>query len=269
MKTTAIIAGTGKLPIDACSYFIEKNQPFFVISLFPENNGSLLRSVVGTKGHVITEKCYKLGSILNHLKENNATHSLLIGKVDKQHLLKKLKLDWLSLKILAQTLYRSDRRLMDALLAELEKNNIEVLPQSTILQSLFVQPGVLCGSISENIQRDIDMGMKVADDISLNDIGQTVIVKDGMVLAVEAIEGTDLCIKRGLELGKSGIVVCKTAHIDHNKKYDLPTLGPATLKPYKKGDIAAIAWMSHQTFIAEKDVFVAHAQAKNIALVSV
>ena len=170
---------------------------------------------------------------------------------------------------MARTLYRGDKKIMDALLAELEANNIKVLPQSTILQSLLVQPGILTGTISEDIQRDIDMGMNVANQISLCDIGQTVIVKDGMILAVEAIEGTDSCIKRGLELGKNNIVICKAARIDQNKKYDLPTLGPATLAEYKKGDIAAIAWQSSQTLIADKNVFIAHAQKHNISLVSI
>jgi len=269
MNINAIIAGTGSLPIDACTYFLKKNEPFFVISLFPEDNGAILRSVVGNKAHIITEKCYKLGAILDHLKKNKTTHALMIGKVDKQHLLKRLKFDWLSLKIMAQTLYRGDKNVMDALLVELEKNNIEVLPQSTILQSLFVPAGILIGAVSETIQRDINVGMNVANQISMCDIGQTVVVKDGMVLAVEAIEGTDACIKRGLELGKNDIVICKAARIDQNKKYDLPTLGPTTIAAYKKGDIAAIAWQSSQTFIADKNVFIEHAQRQNMTLVSI
>lgn len=113
------------------------------------------------------------------------------------------------------------------------------------------------------------MGINIANKISLCDIGQTVIVKDGMVLAVEAIEGTDACIKRGLELGENNIVVCKAARIDQNKKYDLPTLGPATIADYQKGDIAAIAWQSSQTFIADKNIFVDKARKQNIALISI
>ena len=113
------------------------------------------------------------------------------------------------------------------------------------------------------------MGIATAQSISRIDVGQTVVVKNGMVLAVEAIEGTDRCIKRGIDLGKKNIVVCKATHAHQNKKFDLPTLGPTSLQNIKKGDIKVIAWQASKTLIAHKETFIKRAQELGITLVSV
>ncbi len=157
---------------------------------------------------------------------------------------------------------------MEALVNNLAKKGITVIRQDEILSPLFIKPGVLCGKITVELERDIDFGLKTATDISCNNIGQTVVIKNKMVLAVEAIEGTDECIKRGVSLGKNNVVVCKTTHKNHNKKYDLPTLGFDSLKNLKPGDVKAIAWKSDKTFIANKDEFIKRANELGIALIS-
>jgi DUF1009 family protein len=112
------------------------------------------------------------------------------------------------------------------------------------------------------------MGINTAIQLSRLDIGQTVVVKDQMIIAIEAIEGTDQCIKRGIELGKSGVVICKAAHQNQNHKYDLPTLGPGSLENISKGDVAVIAWLHDKTLIAQQQEFIQKAQALGITLVS-
>jgi UDP-2,3-diacylglucosamine hydrolase len=262
----AIIAGTGKLPIEACKSLKSKQKDFFVISLFPQDNFEDIRKV--TK-NIITQKVYKAGKILELLKEKKTTHVLLIGKVDKRNIFKKVKLDWFSIKFLASTFCKNDKTIMEEILKIFKKNNIEVLKQSDVLKSLFVEPGVLSGKITDNIKKNIEMGMNLAKKISESEIGQTVVIKDGMIISVEAIEGTDECVKRGIDLAKKNIVICKAACLNQNKKYDLPTLGTNSLKSIKKGEVAAIAWQSSQTFIADKDEFVKLAKKLNITLVSV
>jgi len=130
--------------------------------------------------------------------------------------------------------------------------------------SAWLDPEVL-----QTIKDDIEFGMQAAQNISRCDIGQTVIVKDKMIIAVEAIEGTDNCIKRGIELGKKDIVICKAAHQNKSKKYDLPTLGPDSLNDLQKDQVKAIAWQSNQTFIANKQEFVEKAKGLGITLISV
>ncbi len=269
MQLTAIIAGTGILPVEACKSLKTKNIPFFVISLFPEDNFDALEQLVETKNDIIKKDVYKAAEILALLKNKNTKQVLLIGKVEKNHLLKKIKLDWLTIKLLARMLYHGDKAIMEKILETFQKNGIEVLHQNKVLASLIVSPGVLYGTLTKELENNINFGIKIAMSISQHDIGQTVVIKDKMVIAIEAIEGTDACIKRGIQLGEKNVIVCKGASLDQNKKYDLPTLGPATLHNIQPGEIAAIAWQASQTLIADKDNFIKLAQTLNITLVAI
>jgi DUF1009 family protein len=163
---------------------------------------------------------------------------------------------------------KSDKALMERLILELKKHNIDVLHQSDVLSSLFVPPGIVFGSLTSEIEKDIELGMTTAHLVANAHIGQTIVVKDGMILAVEAIEGTDACIKRGIALGSSGVVICKTACTNHNTRFDLPTLGPASLDNITAGQVKAIAWDSQHTLITQYDLFIARAKELGITLVS-
>ncbi|MCK4517397.1 UDP-2,3-diacylglucosamine diphosphatase LpxI [Candidatus Babeliales bacterium] len=265
----ALIAGTGTLPSQACKSFLDSKQDFFVLSLFPEDNLEQLKEALPSHIKIIHEPFYKAHKILKLLEKQNTKQALFIGKVDKQNLLKKFKLDWFSLKLLTSLVTKSDMNVMNKVKLELEKRNIQLLSQKDVLGSLLVNPGILTGSISPDLQKSIDMGMHAAEQISRLDIGQTVIIKDKMILAIEAIEGTDECIKRGISLGREDIIVCKTAHAKQSKKFDSPTIGPETLRQVKRHEIKAIAWQASQTFIADKEEFVARAKELGITLVAV
>ena len=268
-KKIALIAGTGSLPIEACKSFIAQRNHFLVIVLFPENNAQIIKKTVPDEVEIIESTFTKAGTILNTLIDKKITDVLFIGKVDKRNLLKRVKFDWLAIKLLAKLAYKSDKNIMESLLSELEKHNIKVLKQYDVLTNLLVEPGILCGKLSSKMQEEIDYGMMVVEHISKCDIGQTVVLKDKMVLAVEAIEGTDNCIDRGIEIGKENVIICKGATATQNKKYDLPTLGPTSIEKIERGQVAAIAWKSTHTFIAQRDIFVEMAKERGITLISV
>ncbi len=264
----AILAGIGSLPVDAAKIFAQQGTPFFVLTLFDEDNGDTLRQVCGDD-NVVTQDVYKASALLDTIKSRGATEVLLVGKVDKRHLLKKVRLDWLALKMLASVATKGDTDLMEAIVARIEQEGITVLAQHAVLGGLRVEPGVLCGTVTEKLKQDIEFGIETAERLSKSDIGQTVVVKDHMVVAVEAIEGTDECIKRGIALGKEGVVICKAARIDQNKKFDLPTLGPDTIAQVQPGQVSVLAWQASQTFIIDRELLIAEAKKKHIALVAV
>ncbi|MBU1008234.1 UDP-2,3-diacylglucosamine diphosphatase LpxI [Candidatus Dependentiae bacterium] len=265
----AIIAGTGSLPAQACKSLIKQKKDFFIISLFPQDNLEALKQVTPPTTKIIQEPFYKAKAILTLLKKQKTKQILFIGKVDKQNLLKKFKLDWFAVKMLATLSTKSDMSIMNKIETIAKDNGFELIHQHEILGGLLVQPGVLTGELTPTIQENISMGLAVAEQMSTCDIGQTIVIKDKMILAVEAIEGTDACIKRGVTLGGKNIIVCKSANINHNNKFDLPTIGSETLKNITKGEIQAIAWKSDQTFIADKEEFIAKAKTLGITLVSV
>jgi DUF1009 family protein len=217
---------------------------------------------------ILSQDFYKIGAILKLLQEREAKAVLFVGKVDKRHLLRHISFDMYALKLLASLCFKSDRDIMDSLINELSNNNIKVLSQDDILSCLLVPAGVLSGALTQELSNDIDLGMKTARLLSQSAIGQTVVVKSGMVIALEAIEGTDECVSRGISLGKGGVVVCKSACTSQSKKYDLPTLGPLSLEGLNAGDVLAIAWDSKHTFIIDREKFIKRAQDLRITLVS-
>ncbi len=270
----AIIAGTGTLPVEACKKLLNRpveiqvSEPFFVVALFAEDNLNELKQVTQDKAEVISQDCYKAGQVLELLKSKHTKQLLFIGKVDKSLLLKKIKLDWLAIKLLSSLIYKSDAAIMERIVKELESHGISILRQDQVLDSLMVKPGILAGKLTKNLATDVKMGIETAIKLSQLDIGQTVVVKDQMIMAIEAIEGTDQCIRRGINLGKNGVVVCKAAHPNQNHKYDLPTLGPVSLNNISKGEVAVIAWLHDKTLIAQQEEFIKKATELGITLVS-
>lgn len=261
----ALIAGSGILPVEAARRLARDGIPFFILSLFPENNGEALTQL---NVDVISESVLKLSKILRLLKQRGTTDVLFVGKVDKRHLLGKLSYDWLLTKLLAKAVFKRDSEVMQLLIHELEKQGIETLSQREVLDHLFIPPGVHAGKLSRPIEQDVALGIRVAEQLSQADIGQTVVVKQGMVLAVEAIEGTDECIARGIQLGNHNVVVCKTARTTQSDKFDIPTLGPETLAALPDDTVRAFAWHSRRTMIADYEAFIQYAQEKKITLIS-
>ncbi|MCB9493617.1 MAG: UDP-2,3-diacylglucosamine diphosphatase LpxI [Epsilonproteobacteria bacterium] len=264
-----IIAGTGVVPAYACRSLKSKNKDFFVISLFPEQNLALLQDAVGANIDIVPQDFCKAQAILDTLKARGTTQVLFIGKVDKGNLFKKLRLDTFALKLLASLVYKSDKAIMERLIQELAHHNMHVIQQSDVLDGLLVKPGILCGQLDSELEANIKLGMHTADALSTYEVGQTVVVKDKAVLAVEGVEGTDACIKRGIELGNGRVIICKSAHATHNAQYDLPTLGPESLTSLKFGQVHALAWNSERTLIVEREKFVSLAKELAITLVSV
>ena len=135
-----------------------------------------------------------MGSVLTALKKRAFTKVLLIGKVNKRHLLSQLSYDWLLTKLLTKSLFKHDSTVIQLLINEFAVHGITTRSQRDLLSSLFVPAGIHAGTLTDTIQSDITLGMTVAEQLSAHDIGQTVVVKNGMILAVEAIKGTDECI---------------------------------------------------------------------------
>jgi UDP-2,3-diacylglucosamine hydrolase len=265
----AVISGTGLMPVQACKILRENNSDFFVISLFPEDNFSEIEKATNENSEVIAEKFYKPSQILEILKAKKAKKLLFIGKVDKKNLLKKVRFDWLGAKLMASLACNSDQTIMERLVRECEHRGFEVIKQNAILDLLRVEKGIIAGTATPYILENIDFGIKAAKQMSLMDIGQTVVVKDKMILAVEAIEGTDKCIERGIKLGHSGVIVCKAASDQQNKKFDLPTLGPKSIENIQPGQILAIAWDSSTSLIVDQANFKKKAVELEITLLSV
>jgi DUF1009 family protein len=133
-------------------------------------------------------------------------------------------------------------------------------------------PGVGCltkRGLTEAERQDVAHATEVARDVGIHDVGQTVMVKSGMVLAVEAFEGTNAAIKRGGRLGGKGSVVFKAAREGHDMRFDIPVVGLKTLKVMKKAGVTALAFQAGRLILLDRAEVIAFADKNSIALVGI
>lgn len=154
--------------------------------------------------------------------------------------------------------------------SELELRGIRVLPASCYMNDAVPGAGVLTRRApDEREARDIAFGHRVACDICGLDIGQTLLVKDGMILAVEAFEGTNQAIKRGGQLGGKGAVVIKVAKKGHDMRFDIPVIGEGTIAALRKAGVSALAYQAGRLVLLEREKVIEAANRLNIAIVGI
>ena len=152
----------------------------------------------------------------------------------------------------------------------LKEHNIEILPQTLFLKELFLEKQILSKrkpSLEERI--DIEYGFDIAKKIGSLDIGQTVVVKNKMIIAIEAIEGTDEAIKRGCKLANGEVVVVKVAKPNQDKRFDIPTIGTQTIETLAKCGGGILAFESSKTIVADIQQVREFADKHNICLISI
>jgi DUF1009 family protein len=156
------------------------------------------------------------------------------------------------------------------LIEEFEKVGVRVFPATCYMEECLPGEGALTERIpDEREQKDIAHAAAVVSDVGRHDVGQTVLVKEGMVLAVEAFEGTNAAILRGGKLGGKGAVIFKGAREGHDMRFDVPVIGMKTLKTMKRAGVAALAFQAGRQIVLEKEAVIAYANRHGIALIGV
>ncbi len=177
------------------------------------------------------------------------------------------RFDPLLLSILRGLKVKNAHTIFGALLKRVEEEGFRILPASTYMDDFIPAPGVLTKRApDEREQADIRHGYNAAMTIGAVDIGQTVVVKDGMVLAVEAFEGTNAAIKRGAKLGGRGAVVVKAAREGHDMRFDIPVVGAKTLRVLRRCHISALAFQAGRTILLDREEVLREADRLGIAI---
>ena len=154
------------------------------------------------------------------------------------------------------------------LISEFEAHGTRILPASSFMDEHLPGEGVLTDrGFTETEASDIRRGVEVAADVGRHDVGQTVMVKSGMVLAVEAFEGTNAAIRRGGKLGGKGGVVFKAAREGHDMRFDIPVVGLKTLKTMKKAGATALGFQAGRLILLDRDEVIAFANRHGMAIV--
>lgn len=267
MKRVGLLAGIGTLPVEFIKAVQMQGYEVVCIALIPGVSPELKQ---------LADIYYdinvaKINKVIKTLVAEHVTEVTMLGKVTKEWLFKGLHLpDLRALRVLKELHNRKDDTIMLAIVDELAKDGLHVLDQTKYLKLMMPGPGVFTRKKpTEQQLKDVAFGFKAAKLIGGMDLGQTVVVKNQAVMAVEAIEGTDACIKRGGQLARGDAVVVKTAKPNQDPRFDVPAVGLTTLKSMEESECRVLAIEAYRTIFAEKEKVLKEADKKGIVILAV
>src|SRR5438445_8383998 len=192
----------------------------------------------------------------------------MAGQIDTKNLFD-LRTDWKALLVLAKLKQRNAESIFAAIANELAKIDVDLLSATSFLEDQLAPAGLIAGpKLSRREEEDIDLGWKIAKEIARLDIGQTVIVKTGTVVAVEAFEGTNEAIRRGGMLAREAAVMVKVAKPNQDMRFDAPVIGVETIRIAADAKLRVIAVEAGKTLLLEPkaiDDLAAHSKLSIIA----
>ena len=266
MKTIGLLAGTGGLPVQFARAARGMGFTVIAVGVVPGVDPEL--TTVAHKTYQISVG--QLQEILTTLKNEGVTEVTMLGKVTKELMFTgTVQLDDRIKKVLASLTDHSDDTIMLGFVRELMSEGFSILDQSALLKTLMPMPGVLTSRPpTAEEQADMEFGFKMAKEMGRLDIGQTVVVKSCAVMAVEAIEGTDACIRRGGELGRGNITVAKAAKPNQDLRFDIPTVGMTTLQTMCDAKATALVIEAGKTLLTDRENVLKMANEHGITIVA-
>jgi DUF1009 family protein len=194
----------------------------------------------------------QLNRLLKFFNQNKVHHAIMAGQIAPKNLFD-LRPDWKALLLLGKLKERNAESIFGAIAEELTRIDVELLPATTFLEDCLATAGLIAGlKLNRREEEDVDLGWKIAKEIARLDIGQTVIVKNGTVVAVEAFEGTNEAISRGGALAREGAVMVKVAKPNQDMRFDAPVIGVETIRIAAEAKLRVIAVEAGKTLLLER-----------------
>lgn len=265
MEKIGLLAGVGRLPVECAMAAKAMGYEVYAVGLIPGVDEDLKSCTAGYKDISIAQ----LQAIIDYLKENGVTKVTMLGKVTKEILYsgQHVQPDLRMLSLIFTLPDRKDDTLMLSFVAELAKDGLEALDQTALIKPLMPAKGVLTKrQPTEDELKDMKFGMEMAKEIGRLDVGQTAVVKQLGVMALEAIEGTDACIRRGGELARGGAVVAKVAKPKQDLRFDVPAVGMTTIESMIAVGAKALVIEAGRTLLVDKDRVIELADANDITI---
>jgi DUF1009 family protein len=263
-----LVAGSGRLPFEVAEAARDHGVRLAVVAI--EGNTDLgIRAFASGPFTCIAPG--ELGRLIDFLKEARVEEAVLAGAVAKREILRdpsRLKPDARALKLLARLSDRGDDSILRGVADEIEAEGIRVVSPVVHLGERMTQEGPLVpGLTAEGMETDLELGIRVAKTLGVHDVGQTVVVKGGTVVAVEALEGTDATIRRAAELAGPGAVAVKVAKPGQDLRFDVPAIGPDTVAVARECGVSAIGLEAGCTLILDPRTTLPLAREAGVALV--
>lgn len=249
MKTPELlflIAGNGNYPALVIAEARAAGVKKVVLAAF---EGETPESTTALADAVHWMKVGQLGRMLDAARKSGATTAIMAGQIAPKNLFD-LRPDLKALFLLAKLKRRNAETLFGEIANQLSRIGVELLPATTFLDRHMAPTGLIAGpNLKPREIEDLEFGFQIAKESSRMDIGQTVVVKNGTVLAVEAFEGTDECLKRGGALGRGKAIMVKVTKPDQDMRFDVPVVGTKTIQTASEAGIKAIGVEAERTLL--------------------
>jgi len=263
-----IIAGNRSLPLELARHARAAGVGKLVAVAFENETDPGLAKLVD---EIVWVRVGQLSKMISAFTDRDIKRCVMVGQIAPKNLYD-LRPDLRAMTLLFRLKEKNAHTIFGAIADELKKDGVELIEPTPWLAPLMPQKGFHLGpKLSDGQKSDIDFGLRIAKEVSCLEIGQTVVVKDGTVLAVEGFEGTDKCLARGGELaGKDGgAVAVKVAKEKHDLRFDIPCLGPKTLEVCAAAKISVLAIESGKTLLLEREACETLAKKNRISVVTI
>ena len=261
-RKIGLIAGNGALPLIFADALHALSCSVFAIAHEGETDPRLAQKVADIAWIQIGQ----IGAIVPYFKKHGVCEILMAGGIPKTHILD-AKRDEQAHALLNPLQEKQDDLMLRAFASACEKEGIQILSVIQMLPSLLAEEGDMTRKLTNDEKEDIEWGWRKAKQVGALDIGQSIVVKEGVLLAVEAAEGTDAAILRGGLLGKEGVRVVKCLKPHQDIRLDLPTVGPKTIQTMISVRASVLAIEAGATLLIEKELLLKMAKEANIAVV--
>jgi DUF1009 family protein len=210
----------------------------------------------------------QLGRLLKFFRGQDIHHAIMAGQIAPKNLFD-LRPDLKALMLLGKLRERNAESIFAGIADELAKINVHLLFATTFLEDSLARPGLIAGpKLSPRQEHDVELGWNVGKEIARLDIGQTIVIKNGTIVAVEALEGTNEAIKRGGALAREGAVMVKVSKPNQDMRFDVPIIGVETVRICVESGVRVIAVEAKKTLLLQRDAIVAMANDSNVSLVA-
>lgn len=265
-EAIGVIAGNGLFPLLFAKEARAKGHKVFAVCHELETDQEIEKYLDG-KTWI---KLGQLGSLINFFKENNIKYVVMAGGISRVKHFGGVKLDMRGSSLLLKLRSTKDDVIMRGIADELFKEGIDVIPCTIFMQDSVTPLGLLTNKKTTSDQLlDIEVGVQALKAMSGQDIGQLVVVREGTIVAVEAVEGSNEAIKRGAALGGEGTVVVKCAKPTQDMRFDVPTVGLKTIEIMKDNKISVLALEAGRSIIIDKEECIKKANEFGIIIVGI
>jgi DUF1009 family protein len=262
-RRVGLIAGNGRFPL----LFARTARAQGIEIVAVAHEGETLAELADAVQTITWIKVGELERIVGTFRAAAVDRAVMAGGIRKSAFLEHFAPDERGQRMLAGLQSFGDDAILRGVAGELEAEGIRVVESTLFLSSLLAPVGRIAGRPVDDVQRgDVRLGVEVARGLGRWDIGQTVVVKSGIVLAVEAIEGTDATIRRG---GRPGAVVVKVSKPQQDLRFDVPAVGPETARSCGETGVAVLAVESGKTLLLDGDDLRRAAEETGLSIIGV